>query len=34
MRRQGEAMTWVRKGVTTIRAQVEVREIFFSPSPD
>jgi hypothetical protein len=29
-----EAMAWARKGVKATRGQVEVREIFFSPSPD
>ena len=29
-----EAVAWARKGVAAMRAQVEVREIFFSPSPD
>ena len=29
-----EAMAWARKGVAATRGQVEVREIFFSPSPD
>jgi hypothetical protein len=29
-----EAVAWARKGATAIRAQVEVREIFFVPSPD
>jgi hypothetical protein len=29
-----EAVTWARKGVAATRGQVEVREIFFSPSPE
>jgi hypothetical protein len=29
-----EAVAWARKGVVATRGQVEVREIFFSPSPD
>jgi hypothetical protein len=29
-----EALTWARKGVSATRGQVEVREIFFSPSPE
>jgi hypothetical protein len=29
-----EAMRWARKGVAATRGQVEVREIFFAPSPD
>jgi len=29
-----EAVAWARKGVDATRGQVEVREIFFSPSPD
>ena len=29
-----EAMAWARKGVAATRGQVEVREIFFQPSPD
>ena len=29
-----EAVAWARKGVAAIRGQVEVREIFFVPSPD
>ena len=29
-----EALAWARKGVAVTRGQVEVREIFFSPSPD
>ncbi len=29
-----EALAWARKGVAASRKQVEVREIFFSPSPD
>ncbi|MBC7928524.1 MAG: hypothetical protein H7039_23010 [Bryobacteraceae bacterium] len=29
-----EALAWARKGVAATRGQVEVREIFFSPSPD
>ena len=29
-----EALAWARKGVAAIGGQVEVREIFFSPSPD
>ena len=28
-----EAVAWARKGVVATRGQVEVREIFFSPSP-
>ena len=28
-----EAVAWARKGVVAIRGQVEVREIFFVPSP-
>ena len=29
-----EAVAWARKGVVATRGQVEVREIFFNPSPD
>jgi hypothetical protein len=29
-----EAVAWARKGVAATRGQVEVREIFFNPSPD
>jgi len=29
-----EALAWARKGVAAFRGQVEVREIFFNPSPD
>ena len=29
-----EALGWARKGVAATRGQVEVREIFFSPSPE
>ena len=29
-----EAVAWARKGVAAARGQVEVREIFFQPSPD
>ena len=29
-----EAVAWARKGVAATRGQVEVREIFFVPSPD
>ena len=29
-----EAVAWARKGVDAARGQVEVREIFFSPSRD
>jgi hypothetical protein len=29
-----EAMAWARKGLAATRGQVEVREIFFVPSPD
>ena len=29
-----EAVAWARKGVAAIGGQVEVREIFFQPSPD
>ena len=29
-----EALAWARKGVAATRGQVEVREIFFNPSPD
>ena len=29
-----EALAWARKGVAATRGQVEVREIFFQPSPD
>lgn len=29
-----EALAWARKGVAAIGGKVEVREIFFSPSPD
>ena len=29
-----QAVAWARKGVVATRGQVEVREIFFSPSPD
>ena len=29
-----EAVAWARKGVTATGGQVEVREIFFVPSPD
>jgi len=29
-----EAMAWARKGVAAIGGKVEVREIFFNPSPD
>ncbi len=29
-----EAVAWARKGVAATQGQVEVREIFFSPSPD
>ena len=29
-----EAVAWARKGVGATRGQVEVREIFFNPSPD
>ena len=29
-----EAVAWARKGVTAIGGKVEVREIFFNPSPD
>ena len=29
-----EALAWARKGVAAMRGQVEIREIFFSPSPD
>ena len=29
-----EAVAWARKGVAATRGQVEVREIFFMPSPD
>lgn len=29
-----EAIAWARKGVVATRGQVEVREIFFSPSPN
>jgi hypothetical protein len=29
-----EALAWARKGVVATGGQVEVREIFFSPSPD
>ncbi len=28
-----EAVAWARKGVVAIRGQVEVRELFFVPSP-
>ena len=30
----GRALAWARKGVAATRGQVEVREIFFNPSPD
>src|SRR5271163_190291 len=29
-----QAVAWARKGVVAMRGQVEVREIFFVPSPD
>ena len=29
-----EALAWARRGVAATRGQVEVREIFFNPSPD
>jgi len=29
-----EAVAWARKGVAATRGQVEVREIFFVPSPN
>ena len=29
-----EAVAWARKGVAATRGKVEVREIFFSPSPE
>jgi hypothetical protein len=29
-----QAVAWARKGVVATRGQVEVREIFFKPSPD
>ncbi len=29
-----QAVAWARKGVVATRGQVEVREIFFNPSPD
>ena len=29
-----EAMAWARKGAVSTRGQVEVREIFFVPSPE
>jgi hypothetical protein len=29
-----EALAWARKGAAATRGQVEVREIFFQPSPD
>jgi hypothetical protein len=29
-----QALAWARKGVVACRARVEVREIFFNPSPD
>jgi hypothetical protein len=29
-----EAVAWARKGVAAMRGQVEVREIFFVPSPN
>jgi hypothetical protein len=29
-----DALAWARKGVAATRGQVEVREIFFNPSPD
>jgi hypothetical protein len=29
-----EAVAWARKGVVAIRGQVELREIFFVPSPN
>ena len=29
-----QALAWARKGVVACQAQVEVREIFFNPSPD
>src|SRR5271166_5787531 len=29
-----QAVSWARKGVVAMRGQVEVREIFFVPSPD
>jgi len=29
-----EAVAWARKGVAAIGGQVEVREVFFDPSPD
>jgi hypothetical protein len=29
-----EALAWARKGVAATQGQVEVREIFFVPSPD
>lgn len=29
-----EAVAWASKGVAAMRSQVEVREIFFVPSPD
>jgi hypothetical protein len=29
-----EAVAWARKGVAATHGQVEVREIFFSPSPE
>jgi hypothetical protein len=29
-----EAVAWARKGVAATRGKVEVREIFFRPSPD
>ena len=29
-----EALAWARKGIAATKGQTEVREIFFSPSPD
>lgn len=29
-----EAVAWARKGAAATRGQVEIREIFFSPSPE